>query len=116
MPTGFFNISFPAMTRTTFTVSRAAEFFFEKELQMQMGAGLTAGLPMLRKALIDNPLDASKGAGALSYIEITATDVSISVSDNGPGIPANTVVDPATVTGAASSSLALLEVINEPHG
>ncbi len=26
------------MTRTTFTVSRAAEFFSEKELEMQMGA------------------------------------------------------------------------------
>ncbi|MGA0039162.1 MAG: ATP-binding protein [Pirellulales bacterium] len=80
------------MTRTAFTVSRAAEFFSEKELQMQMGASRERWLPMLLKELIDNALDACEGAGALPCIEITATDDSISVSDNGPGIPARTVV------------------------
>ncbi len=92
------------MTRTTFTVSRAAEFFSEKELQMQMGAGRSAWLPMLLKELIDNALDASEGAGALPCIEITATDDSISVSDNGPGIPANTVVGSLDYLSRTSSN------------
>ena len=38
-----------SMTRATFTVPRAAEFFSEKELQMQMGASRSYWLPMLLK-------------------------------------------------------------------
>ncbi len=79
------------MTRTTFTVSRAAEFFSEKELQMQMGAGRNAWLPMLLKELVDNALDACEGAGIRPEVSITVTDDSITVADNGPGIPASTV-------------------------
>ena len=79
------------MTRTTFTVSRAAEFFSEKELEMQMGAGRYHWLPMLLKELIDNALDACEGAGVVPSIKISTTDDTITVSDNGPGIPASTV-------------------------
>jgi hypothetical protein len=79
------------MTRTTFTVSRAAEFFSEKELQMQMGAGRNTWLPMLLKELVDNALDACEGAGIPPEVNITAAADSIAVADNGPGIPASTV-------------------------
>ncbi len=79
------------MTRTTFTVSRAAEFFSEKELEMQMGAGHNRWLPMLLKELVDNALDACEGSGVGPTIEISTTDDTIAVSDNGPGIPASTV-------------------------
>ena len=79
------------MTRTTFTVSRAAEFFSEKELEMQMGAGRLDWLPMLIKELIDNALDACESAGVSPSIKISTTDDTITVSDNGPGIPASTV-------------------------
>ena len=79
------------MTRTTFTVSRAAEFFSEKELEMQMGAGRYHWLPMLLKELVDNALDACEGAGVVPFIKISTTHDTITVNDNGPGIPASTV-------------------------
>ena len=81
------------MTRAAFTVSRAAEFFSEKELQMQMGAGRNAWLPMLLKELVDNALDACEGAGIPPEVNITAAADSITVADNGPGIPASTVTN-----------------------
>ncbi|MBC1260980.1 DUF2399 domain-containing protein [Synechococcus sp. BSF8S] len=80
------------MTRTTFTVSRAAEFFSEKELEMQMGASRESWLPMLLKELIDNALDAAEGSGvALPEITITLEEDAFIVADNGPGIPPETV-------------------------
>ena len=79
------------MTRTAFSVSRAAEFFSEKELQMQMGAGRDSWLTMLLKELVDNALDACEAQGVTPTIGITVTDDHIQVQDNGPGVPAATV-------------------------
>lgn len=81
------------MTRTAFTVSRAAEFFSEKELQMQMGASRYYWLPMLLKELIDNALDACEGADTFAEINVTVTDEFVQVQDSGPGIPASTVTN-----------------------
>lgn len=84
-----------SMTRATFTVSRAAEFFSEKELQMQMGASRSYWLPMLLKELIDNALDACEGADTSAEINVTVTvtDEFVQVQDNGPGIPPITVTN-----------------------
>jgi DNA topoisomerase VI subunit A len=81
------------MTRAAFTVSRAAEFFSEKELQMQMGASRYYWLPMLLKELIDNALDACEGADTFAEINVTVTDEFVQVQDNGPGIPPSTVTN-----------------------
>lgn len=79
-------------SRHTFTVSRAAEFFSEKELEMQMGAGCSHWLPMLLKELIDNAIDAAEAAGvATPEVHITLADDAFTVADNGPGIPPETV-------------------------
>jgi DNA topoisomerase VI subunit B len=81
------------MSRITFTVNRAAEFFSEKELEMQMGAGRSHWLPMLVKELIDNALDACEGGDGVTTPEITIAlgENSFAIADNGPGIPSETV-------------------------
>lgn len=79
------------MTRTTFSVSRAAEFFSEKELQMQMGADRDRWLHMLVKELIDNALDACETANITPVIRVEVDENGLTVTDNGPGIPGNTV-------------------------
>jgi hypothetical protein len=80
----------PAQTagRVAFTTSRALEFFSESELTTQMGYGKGLWPLVLIKELIDNPIDAGEIA-AIKAIEIGVElqDASITVSDNGPGIP-----------------------------
>lgn len=79
------------MTRSTFSINRAAEFFSEKELEMQMGAGRDRWLPMLLKELVDNALDACEGAGGTPVITVALEDDAFTVTDNGHGIPPDTV-------------------------
>ncbi|WP_158218591.1 ATP-binding protein [Synechococcus sp. 1G10] len=93
------------IARTTFTVSRTAEFFSEKELEMQMGAGRESWLPMLLKELIDNALDAAEGAGVISpEITITVGADELMVADNGPGIPPETVASSLDYLSRTSSN------------
>ena len=51
------------LTRTTFAMSRALEFFTERELQMQIGFPRWQWLTALTKELLDNGLDACETAG-----------------------------------------------------
>ena len=51
------------LQRTTFELSRAMEFFSEKELQMQIGHGRAWWPVAVLKELIDNALDACEEAG-----------------------------------------------------
>ena len=80
-----------AFTRTTFTVSRALEFFSEKELQLQIGHGRERWPLALVKELIDNSLDACESAGTLPDITVTVRPNVVSVRDNGPGLPETTL-------------------------
>ena len=93
-----------SISRTTFTVSRAAEFFSEKELEMQMGAGRECWLPMLLKELIDNTLDACESAGISPEIQVEVGNDHITVRDNGPGIPAATVTSSLDYLSRTSSN------------
>lgn len=79
------------LDRTTFQMSRLLEFFSEKELQMQIGFPMRAWPIALLKELIDNALDACETAGILPDIEVTLEPDTISVQDNGPGLPASTI-------------------------
>ncbi|MGA2467344.1 MAG: hypothetical protein ABSH06_23735 [Thermodesulfobacteriota bacterium] len=75
------------LKRTTFEVSRELEFFDEKELTMQIGHEKESWPLCVLKELIDNGLDACETAGIPPEIEVTVKDDSLSVRDNGPGLP-----------------------------
>lgn len=79
------------LTRTTFTTSRVLEFFTEKELQMQIGYEAAVWPLALTKEVIDNALDACETAGILPEIAVTVTPDTITVRDNGPGLPEATL-------------------------
>jgi DNA topoisomerase VI subunit B len=79
------------LTRTTFTMSRALEFFSERELIMQMGFERRAWPIALLKELIDNSLDACESAGVAPHITVEECDSTLTVQDNGPGLPVSTL-------------------------
>jgi DNA topoisomerase VI subunit B len=81
------------LQRETFSTSRLLDFFSEKELAAQCGHARSEWPLVVAKELIDNALDAAEDAA----IAPPAIDVvvdghgSVSVSDNGPGLPPETV-------------------------
>jgi DNA topoisomerase VI subunit B len=77
--------------RATFTTHRAMEFFTEKELQMRMGYEKPLWSLVLLKELVDNALDACENVGIQPEIEVTVEPDSLSVKDNGPGLPISTL-------------------------
>jgi len=79
------------LERKTFEISRALEFFSEKELQMQIGFSRSNWAIALTKELIDNSLDAAEMVGISPEVEITVEDDWLCVQDNGPGLPLDTI-------------------------
>jgi DNA topoisomerase VI subunit B len=78
------------LKREVATLNRAMEFFTEKELTVRMGDGPERWPSILIKELIDNALDAAEGIGSPS-VEVIVNDTGFSVSDNGPGLPAEVI-------------------------
>ena len=76
------------LERTTFQVSRATEYFTEKELQRQIGRGKAWWPAALLKELVDNGLDACEVGNIAPEIEVEVGDDFFAVKDNGPGLPA----------------------------
>jgi len=93
----------PSLKRTTFRTSRLAEFCSEKELVSQTGHDVEDWPLVVLKELIDNALDACEEAGTASVIEVTVTDCSIVIADNGPGIPSETIEGMLDYTARVSS-------------
>jgi DNA topoisomerase VI subunit B len=79
------------LKRELFTTNRALEFFSEKELQMQIGFSPDAWPLALVKELIDNGLDACESASMLPEISVELHDEHVSIADNGPGLPEETL-------------------------
>jgi DNA topoisomerase VI subunit B len=71
--------------------SRLLDFASEKELVAQTGHQKGLWPLVIVKELVDNALDAAEEAGIAPEIEIKIDDNSISVSDNGPGLPPDVV-------------------------
>lgn len=83
--------SFSKLVRTTFRTSREMDFFSEKELVTQTGHAVSEWPFVAVKELIDNALDACEEANIAPIISVTANAESITVSDNGPGLPEATL-------------------------
>jgi len=79
------------LTPTAFVTSRSFEFLVEKELANQVGHKKDKWLTVVVRELVDNALDACEEAAVAPEIRVTVTRDSITVSDNGPGMPSETI-------------------------
>jgi hypothetical protein len=79
------------LTRVPFTFSRLMEFCNRRELINQTGHDVFEWPLVVLKELTDNAIDACEEAGIAPIITIAVNGRSISITDNGPGIPAETV-------------------------
>ncbi len=79
------------LNRQHFSTSRELDFFSRKELIAQTGHQVAEWPLVIAKELIDNALDACEEAGIAPEIDIAVTDDTITVSDNGLGIPQSVV-------------------------
>ena len=79
------------LERATFRTSRLLDFCSEKELIAQTGHRPEAWPLVVLKELVDNALDACEEARIAPEITVKVDDTGITVSDNGPGIPPETV-------------------------
>lgn len=84
-------ISGGTLQREVFETSRLQEYFTEKELRAQIGYDKEYWPIAILRELIDNALDACESANVQPTIEIDIKDDFIIVSDNGTGIPPETV-------------------------
>ena len=79
--------------REHFTISRELEYFTESELNKQMGCSKDKWGITLVKEMIDNALDACESIGVEPHIKVVIDSDSISVQDNGAGIPEKVIED-----------------------
>src|SRR5215210_1404942 len=83
------------LERTTFESSRAGEYFDARELQAQTGQPISNFTTVALKELLDNALDACETAGVAPEVRVEVQEdgdsIRLIVSDNGPGIPPETV-------------------------
>ena len=79
------------LQRATLRTSRLLDFCSRKELIAQTGHKPEVWPLVVLKELIDNALDACEEATVVPIIEVRVDNTGIMVSDNGPGIPAETI-------------------------
>jgi DNA topoisomerase VI subunit B len=91
------------LQRETFQTSRLLDFCSERELVKQIGHGIDQWPLVVLKELTDNALDAAEEGGTAPVIRIEVSDREIIVTDNGPGIPAETVAGILNFSVRASS-------------
>src|SRR5215212_6329134 len=79
------------LQRTTFEISRAAEYFDARQLSALVGVSQEEFTSVCLKELVDNSLDACETAGVAPVVGVKVGRedglIRLSVSDNGPGIP-----------------------------
>ena len=88
-----------AIVRTPFTTSRLLEFCTVPELTKLVGFEPVYWPVVVVKEISDNALDACEEAGIAPeiIIAISTKTGTISITDNGPGIPPDTVYKPLDV-------------------
>jgi DNA topoisomerase VI subunit B len=83
------------LRRTTFEVSRASEYFDARQLSALVGVSQDEFAGVCLKELVDNSLDACETSGVAPVVGVKVEReddlIRLSVSDNGPGIPAEVV-------------------------
>src|SRR6476620_2809265 len=79
------------LERVTFRTSREMDFFSERELVTQTGHDKDEWPLVIVKEPMDNGLDACEEADVPPVIEVVADASGITVRDNGPGLPEDTL-------------------------
>jgi DNA topoisomerase VI subunit B len=83
------------LERTTFETSRASAYFDARQLSALVGVSQDEFASVCLKELVDNSLDACETAGVSPVVGVKVEReddvIRLSVSDNGPGIPAEVV-------------------------
>jgi DNA topoisomerase VI subunit B len=79
------------LKRETFRTSRLLDFCSQKELVAQTGHAVAVWPLVALKELLDNAVDACEDAQVAPAIRVTVNASGLTVADNGPGIPAETV-------------------------
>jgi DNA topoisomerase VI subunit B len=79
------------LKRATFCTSRLLDFASEKELVAQTGHQRSAWPLVLLKELVDNGIDACEELGIAPVITVKVDNFGITVEDNGPGLPVETI-------------------------
>ena len=79
------------LQRETFELSRAMEFFSDRELTAQIGHSRYYWPVALLKELLDNSLDACETANLAPVLHVELQDDALIVVDNGPGLPLATL-------------------------
>lgn len=79
------------LARIAFKTSRLLEFCSQKELIAQIGHPIYRWPLVVVKELVDNSLDSCEEVGVAPEIEVMVDGDGITISDNGPGIPTETI-------------------------
>ena len=106
----------PSSTRQTFTTSRLLDFFTTRELAKQVGHDDSDWPLVVLKELTDNALDGCEEAGVAPDITVAITDDAITVTDNGPGVDADTIAKILDYTTRTSSREAYVEPTRGAQG
>ena len=106
----------PRLQRETFRTSRLLDFASEKELIVRTGHCPAKWPLVVLKELVDNAIDACEEADIAPSIVITADRTGITVADNGPGIPAETVRSVLDFTVRVSSREAYISPTRGAQG
>jgi DNA topoisomerase VI subunit B len=86
-------VSQHVLERQAFRTSRLIDFCTERELTKQLGHSADYWPLVILKELIDNALDAAEEANGAPVIRVEVANGDIVITDNGPGLPAETVAD-----------------------
>jgi DNA topoisomerase VI subunit B len=95
----------PRLVRETFRTSRLIEFCSERELVAQIGHHVQDWPLVILKELVDNAIDIAEeiGVAPKAAIEVSTERGEIIITDNGPGIPTETIKDILDPTVRVSS-------------
>ncbi|HEX8843072.1 MAG TPA: ATP-binding protein [Pyrinomonadaceae bacterium] len=104
------------LAREVFKTSRELEYFTRKELTLQTGHEPERWSEVAFKELIDNGLDACESANTLPSIKITVADDSLTITDNGPGIPESVIESVLDFSVRASSKDAYISPTRGAQG
>jgi DNA topoisomerase VI subunit B len=91
------------LERITFRTSRLLDFCSEKELVAQTGHQKADWPLVVLKELMDNALDACEEGGITPEILVMVNSQGITVADNGPGLPQETIKNILDYTVRVSS-------------
>src|SRR5918996_2802170 len=96
------------LERVTFGTSRLLDFCSEKEMVAQTGHQKADWPLVVLKELMDNALDACEEGSIAPEISVTVNSQGITVADNGPGLPQETIRSILDYTVRVSSREAYL--------